>query len=269
MPRPIAPKRWTSLVAASAAAGLSLPAQAAPDLPIAFAPPAWITPASGEAGEGGESGAIEGISTEAAYLTRLALVEGHLIAAALMHARGYPDEAAGLAGHPEAEMMDEVRATLTDRGAADFTRELEAVGAVIADGASPDEVRASLLALQTAIDAAGAADGIPVRARLDAMLALTRAAAHEYETAIAGGPANEIFAYHESLGFLIAADRMAQTLAASPGTDVAAAAQGIRTALAAAIAEYGDLGAHELPPGDPSVLHGAAARVEIAALRID
>ncbi len=60
-------------------------------------------------------------SPEVAYLAKLAIVEGHLIAARDLYRKGLVDEAVGLSWHPEAEMMDDVRADLAAHRVPDVT----------------------------------------------------------------------------------------------------------------------------------------------------
>ncbi|MGJ8625976.1 MAG: hypothetical protein ACSHXB_03360 [Sulfitobacter sp.] len=273
--RPSTPKRWKTFVVAGTAAGLghAVPLHAATDL-VGFdinPGPVWITQAAGEAGEGGEggeSGAVADAKPDVAYLTRLALVEGHLIAATALYARGMTDEAVGLAGHPEAEMMDEVRETLEARGADDFTDALEAVGEVMADGADQAQVAVKQSALHDAIAAAAEAGNVPVRAQFDTILTLARIAAQEYTDVIQGGQVEDLFGYHEAYGFVIAAQEMANNLAKSEDDTVAVAAAKIAAALEPAITQFGNISSPDLTIGDASVLHGAAAQVELAALRV-
>lgn len=143
---------------------------------------------------------------DVAYLTRLALIEGHMIAATTLYAPGMTDEAVGLAGDPKAEMIGEVRETLATRRAQDFSDALKAVGEGMAEGTGQAQV--------------------------------------------------------------IAAQDMANSLAQSDDETVATAAAKIAAALAPAIAQFGDVNSPNLTIGDASVLHGAAAQVKLAALRI-
>ena len=95
-PRKVTPHLWTTLAAASATACLvtgapvgaagftSKQTQAAFGLTLPKTP----TLIAAEGGEGGESGAMAGVSPDIAYLTRLALVEGHIKAAVLLYAKG-------------------------------------------------------------------------------------------------------------------------------------------------------------------------------------
>ncbi len=268
--RPVTPKRWKTLVAVGAAAGLgqALAVQAQQidhDTPQAQI---WLAQASSEAGEGGESGATAEATPDAAYLTRLALVEGHVIGANAMYARGLTDEGTALAGHPEAELMDDVRDSLATHGAADFSDQLDAVGDAMNDNAGAAKIEMAMSALHSGITAAETAGNVPLRAYSDTILALTKAAAFEYAKATETAKVEDMFAYHEAYGFVLVADRLATDLATSD--DAAAAKAGARAhdALTVALAEFGDMAAAKPNVGDASVIYGAAARIELAALAV-
>ena len=305
MSRPVTPKRWTSILLAGTAAGATLAGstQAATDLllPRADSSEFGTTLASGEAGESGEghakteggesgesgetaataeggeageggesgeSGALTGIDPDAAYITRLGLVEGHLIAAQALYARGMTDAAIALSGHPEAEMMDEVRETLEERGAPDFSDALDNVGMTMAEGVPPAQITDAMARLHAEIVAAEEAADPSPRTRFEAILALTRAAANGYEGALDDGAVEDVFGYHESFGFISVARSMATELATAEDPEVAEAAGRVLTALDQTEAAYGDMISAELTAGDASLLHGAAAKVEIASLRV-
>lgn len=273
MTRQIRPKRWASLLIAGTAAGIAQHSmvQAATEIPMAAADLStpWMTQTSGESGEAGESGVIKDASPDVAYITRLGLVEGHVIAAQALFERGMTDAAIGLAGHPEAEMMDEVRDTLEARRAPDFSDDLENIANVMIESGDPAQVAAAVAALHMAIDAAIAAGNPPTKARFDSMLALTRAAANAYEGAIKDGVVEDEFGYHESYGFLKVAEAMARSLSTNDDATVAGAAERVLTALTPALAEFGDMSDATYFVGTPSVIHGAAARIELAGLRVN
>ncbi len=266
MTRVVTFKKWTTLALTGATAGLVVGhpalAQIAPDKPETL----WF--AASEGGEGGESGAIEGASPDVAHLTRLALVEGHLMAAVNLYAKGMTDEAVGLAGHPEAEMMDEVRAGLAQRAAADFTPDLEAVGEAMYDGAPQAEVDAKMAQLSRAIATAANANNVPLRVRFDAMIALLRAAAGEYAGSIENGAVSDPMAYHEAYGFIRIAEREAGALSVYDDPVAAKAAARITAALPETDAAFGDMAETTLLAGDASLLYAVAAQAEFASAAV-
>lgn len=270
-PRPTRPLRWQGLVATGTAMGLALagPALAqgpkSPTLP-ATSPMLWLAQAEGgEGGEGGEAGAVADVGDDVAYLAQLDIVEGHLAAAALMYRKGLVDEAVGLSYHPEAEMMEEVRARLAARGAADITPAMEAFSAAMEQGAAPDAVDAALAAVSAAIAAAEAPERDEGRTRLDALVVLLRAAASEYAEATEDGTVGEVTPYYEAHGFVAVAKARAAALAAEADPAVAKAGTKARAALDAADEAFGDLATADPVARDPAILLGVAARVELAA----
>jgi hypothetical protein len=276
-PRKVTPHLWTTLAAASATACLvtgapvgaagftSKQTQAAFGLTLPMTP----TLIAAEGGEGGESGAMAGVSPDIAYLTRLALVEGHIKAAVLLYAKGMTDDAVGLSGHPEAEMMDEVRETLGERGAVDFTPQLEAVGYLMADGAPQSDVDAAMSDLAAAIADAAQTANLSEKTQIDALVALMRAAAGEYAGSIEDGAVADPMAYHEAYGFIEVARSAAEHLKAADDPKVAEAAEKTLISLTKTAPAFGDITSTDLFAGDPSILYGVAAEIELAGLKVN
>lgn len=268
-PRAVRPRRWNHLALAGAAITLvATPLYA--DQPTALAraqqmgATLWL--AAGEGGEGGEAGAVSGASEEVAYLGRLHIVEGHLRGAAELYRLGRADEALGVAYHPEAEMMDEVRAALAAAGVADFSAELAAVGAAIEAAAPQGDVDAALAALLVAIRAAERPVADDARARFDAVALLLRAAASEYAEAVADGHIEDPTPLIEAYGFVETARAVLVALAASPDKVVADAAAKANAALTESAPLFADLVAPQ--PGDPAILLAIAAKIDLAAGRV-
>lgn len=266
-PRAARPRLWRSLALAGAAASLGLPAPAlAYAAPISADAKLWLVAGEGgEGGEGGEAGAVEGLPSDAAYLARLAIVEGHLLAAATLYAKGQTDEAVALSYHPEAEMMEEVRAQLAAHGAADITPAMMAFSAALEAGAPQAEVDTALAAVSAAIAAAGGGEAAAGRTRLDAIVALLQAAADEYAGSIEGGQVTDPLAFHEAQAFVVIARIRAAALATEPEPKAATAAGRALDALATADEAFGDIMAADLVARDPAILLGVAARVELLA----
>lgn len=266
-PRATQPRLWRSLALAGAAASLALPAPLLADtLPRDAGATLWLAAGEGgEGGEGGEAGAVEGLPSDAAYLARLAIVEGHLLAASTLYAKGQTDEAIALSYHPEAEMMEEVREQIAAHGAADITPAMTAFSAAMEAGAAQPEVEAALAAVSAAVAAAGAGEEAEGRTRLDAIVALLQAAAHEYAGSIEGGQVTDPLAFHEAQAFVVIARMRASGLAGAIDPALATAAGRALDALATADEAFGDIMAPELVARDPAILLGVAARVELVA----
>jgi hypothetical protein len=294
--RPAQPRRWSALALAGAAAGLAA-ASPAPALTPAGALPAAHTPLAplilvdsqggeggeaaapvapslsavaegGEGGEGGEAGAVANLTGSVAYLDQLAIVEGHMRAAVMLYSKGQVDEAVALSYHPEAEMMDSVRASLTAHGAADITPAMTALSEAMEGRAAADVVTARLADVTAVIARAEALEADETKVRFDALVALVKAAAAEYAGAVADGKVTEPMGFHESYAFLqVAADRAA-ALAALPDARAAAAGARIGAVLQEATAAFGDMTAAEPEAGDPGALLAVEGRVELAASQV-
>ncbi len=263
-PRTTQPRRWTSIAIASVTLAAS-PAMA--DLhrvaPITLATPdatLWLAQTQG--GEGGESGVMAEATPDAAYLTELMIVEGHMLAARDLFAMGQKDKAIELSKHPEEEgTLDELRKQIANHKAADVADVVAAFTATMAKDAPQAEVDAALTAVSQAFAAAAAVEADEVRVRFDAVVLLLKAAADEYQGSIKDGAVEDIMGWHEAWSFVTIARLRLQDLAALPLS--AKAAPKALTALQAADAAFGDPMAATPLAGDVQVLLGVSAKVEL------
>ncbi len=100
-----------------------------------------------------------------------------------------------------------------------------------------------------------------------ALAELGAIAAEEYDIAIADdGSIDNLHEYQDSWGFLRTIETQAQDLAQGGDEAVTSAADEILAQVEAAGEAYGDLQGEDIPSADPSILYGAAARMELAAL---
>lgn len=120
----------------------------------------------GEAGEGGEGeGGVDVASASSdpvEYGSALAVAEAHAIAARDAFAIGRTKEAAGMFGHPTAEVLAEMDPVFAERGVTDFKSLFTAASQTIRDGGSAAQVNERYDAIMGALNAAGAkapADG--------------------------------------------------------------------------------------------------------------
>lgn len=254
---------WTAL--SLGALPLAAGAQGAPMSPAIDAGalsqvPVTAQAGGNESGEAGEAGLAQVDDPDSAYAIRLALVDAHLRAALEAQRAGLTDEALGLAGHPEAEVMDDLRPEMEARGVADFSDALYAYADALADGAADADLVALYEGLSAQIDAAMRATGISDRVVYDALLALLKGAALGY------GDAAEAFdpvAALEAQGFLAVAAHMAEGLAGSDNDTTRTAGEKAVAEIRAAASLLADA---ETP--DPTILYAAAARIEFAGLRV-
>jgi hypothetical protein len=265
-PRLTQPRRWKSLAFASVTLAAS-PALA--DLhrvaPITLATPEarlWLAQAEG--GESGEAGITSEASADAAYLTELLIVEGHYLAARDLYAKGQKDLAVELSRHPQEEgTLDALRKEIAEHKAADVAEAITAFTAAMEKDAPLAEVDAALTAVSAGFAGAAAVEAEEVRARFDAVVLLLKAAAGEYEGSIKDGKVEEAMAWHEAWSFVSLARARLQDLATEPLS--AKAAPKATKALEAADAAFGDPMAAEPLAGDPQILLGVAAKVELIA----
>lgn len=262
-PRLTQPRRWQSLAIAGAAATLSAATPLWADTQ-GTTPGAGAAAAQVEGGEGGEAGAVAGIPADVAYLTRLEMVEGHLDAAVTLYRKGLTDEGTALSYHPEAEMMDDVRADLAAHGAADFTPALSALSETMAAGAPVAQVEAAFQIVRAGIAAAEAKGTGGDRARFDALAALTRAAVVEYRDSTEAAEV-DVVPFHEAMGFVAVARTRAELLTKG---DHAAAAGRVLAALADTGSAFGDPAATVPVAGDATALPATAARLELIAASV-
>ena len=270
-PRLTQPRRWAGLALASVtlAAHPGL-AHQRPVAPVTLARTTLASPntqlwlAQAQGGEAGEAGITADASAETAYLAELAIIEGHMLAARDLYAIGQVEAAVELSNHPQEEGdLDPLRQQIADHGAADPAPAITAFTAAMQSAAPQAEVDAALTAVSQAFAAAAAPEVDEVRARFDAVVLVLKAAAGEYEASIENGAVADIMGWHEAYSFVAIARRDLQTLSALALS--AKAAPKAITALAEADAAFGDPGA--IPPlaGDPQILLGVAAKVELIA----
>ncbi len=219
----------------------------------------WTVQAEG--GEAGEAGLIEGATDDAAYLAQLTIVEGHLIAAAALFANGQTDAAIELSNHPEAEMMDDMRAQLAIHKATDFTPLMKAFSAAMESSAPIDAVNAALADFRSSVAMAKADEAAELKARVEALVVVVKAAAEEYAGSIEGGVVTNVMAFHEAHAFLTLAREEAANLQTQELTE--AASGRILEALTASDEAFGDLAVLQPVAQDPAILHAVAARVEL------
>jgi hypothetical protein len=267
------PKIWRGLTLTGSALALSLGAPVLanplatprPDMPVAQSGPTLVdgeaTAPAAEQGEAGEAGLTRTEDPDVNYAVRLALVDAHLRAGLLAYAAGLVPEAMALVGHPEAEVMSELREDLEAKGVEDFSPLLDAMMDVIADGGSQDQLETAYDAVRLAVLAAYPADADAGLDKLAAVEALARGASIEFAMATEEGEAAGVL---ESRGFIAAARALAADYLADADPRLAKAAATVVEALDSTAEAYAALDAGG--PADPSILAAAAARIEFAVL---
>ncbi|MEX2495922.1 MAG: hypothetical protein WD448_07535 [Woeseia sp.] len=216
-------------------------------------------PSAGGEGEGESSSGADPVTDDVEYLHRLGQARGHLVAFTALHHLGQHEMAATHAKHPESELYADLLPAFAARDKEGFAGEL----AALADAAETNEdVGAAYDDVQNAIRENEPAAAFATR--LMAIATLTRTAAVEYGIGVADdGTVVNAHEYQDAYGFLAAAREMladTKTTSAAEAEAAALAKEQIETALG----QFDTLTATRVD-GDASVIHGAAARIEIKA----
>jgi hypothetical protein len=221
-------------------------------------------------GEGEGEGAGQSLEPEVAFLRDLGFMTGHLRAGMALYEAGVLDEAKTHMGHPIEEKYDAVAPQLEQRGFGGLREELLALSGAAESGADAAEVRGLFDQVMATVDAAEAQSLATPRQQLLALAALTRIAGDEYAVAIAdNGSVGNRHEYQDSWGFMRTVEAEASRLAASDDPAVAEAGAKVLEQVRATGPAFGDLSGADVPSPDPSILYGAAARMELAALALD
>ena len=225
----------------------------------------WLAQAtSGEGGEGGESGSAAEMPDEAAYLTSLSLIEGHLRVGFALYADGQADLAITHMKHPKDEIYTSLEPQLAKAGAAGFADELAALADSVTAKKPLPEVEAAYTALLEKTRAARDASKAGPRAVFDSIIAVTRVAAEEHAIGIVDGKVSNLHEYQDAWGFIETAKVLAQNLAGSDDPKVAAAAGKTISALDATAPAFAGL-VPTAVTGGGDILLAAAGTIELAA----
>ena len=222
-----------------------------------------------EGGEGGEGNvsAETVINSDAAYLTQLALMRGHLNVGLDLYRSGVQQAAATHMKHPEDELYAALVPGFEARGAQSFANELGALAKVIENHGSVEEADAAYENVLRAIGSAEEAAGPVDAATLGQVIhGLVQTAAKEFDIAIDKGVVVNAHEYQDALGFVRVAQDMATELANL--TDKTDVVDDIRAQLDAIAPIWPGVVPPERLETDPAVLYGTAARIELAALAL-
>lgn len=216
-------------------------------------------------GEGEGGGAS--LPAEIAFLTDLGFMTGHLRAGMALYEAGVLDEAKTHMGHPIEEKYDAVSDTLETRGFGGLRAQILGLSGAAEADSDPAEVRALFDSVLASVDEVRAASPGGVRDQLLSLSALTRIAGEEYAVGIApDGSVANLHEYQDSWGFMRTVEVEAQRFSRSEEPEIATAGAAVLEQVRATDAAYGDLAGAGISAPDPSILYGAAARMELAAM---
>jgi len=222
-----------------------------------------------EGGEGGEGASSEeSLVSDAVYLGQLAFIRGHLNVGVNLYRDGDEEASATHMKHPESEIYAALRPALVARDAPGFADQLAALAVAVENGRPLAEVDATYEALLQGITAAEQAV-TEQNARLlgDVIVNLVSTAAAEYDIAVDGDLGLEnAHEYQDALGFIrIAYDLLARVESLSSDTDTIEA---IRQQLDLVRPAWTGLQPPQRLHTEPSVIYGAASRIELAVSRL-
>ncbi|MGR3757801.1 MAG: hypothetical protein ACU0AT_11310, partial [Tranquillimonas sp.] len=202
------------------------------------------------AAEGESEGGAAATDPAADRLLTLALIEARLRAAMALHDAGEAEAATAMTG----EAAEGAEYDLTGDEAQELYHAIE--------DAKPDHVGDLLDKLQAARGTA------PEAKRLAALAPALRLAGDLYAAAMSDGTVSDLEEYRESWALVQVARAEADSLAGSQDTAVAGAAKQVAALLDDVAPAYGDLDGQGIATADASLLHATAARVELAALKL-
>jgi len=222
--------------------------------------------AAGEGGESGEGAALEGLSPDVSFLTILGQFEAtHRIVAGLV-ANDDPATAKLHLEQSHHAFYEDIAEGLTERGDPSFEAQADQFAEAIesgADNATTTELADTVIGIiHRTVHGSKPADVMAAARQLVLI------AAGDFEGGVEDGMVVEPQEYRDAWGFANVAEAWLAVVADHADTKVAAAGDAAVRAMQPTAALFDGLDATETD-GDASVLYGAAARIEIAALRLD
>ncbi len=223
---------------------------------------------AGEGGEGGERGAAGNLTRSAsAYLTQLGLIRGHLNVGTELYRIGDQKAAVTHMKHPEDELYATLKPALMQHGEPGFDKELNALAEKVQKNAGKEEVEAAYKKLLAAIEKAERSVAKPSPHQIGEVIHnLIRAAASEYSEPVADGRVVEEHEYQDALGFVRVAEDWVKVLEATGG-DPSVVGE-IQKQIDLIKPAWSGVVSPKTVTVDPSQVHGAAARIEIATLSL-
>ncbi|MFK7913832.1 MAG: hypothetical protein AB8B93_07945 [Pseudomonadales bacterium] len=270
MTRKIQRKIWRAPAATSllAVGGLVGCGTDEPVIAVDSAPTAGMSMAAGE-GEG--SSEVLALSTDdAAYLTQIGLMRGHLWVGHELYLNELADLSATHMKHPEAELYSTLVDAFEMRGVAGFADALSTLSARVSDKRSVADVQQAYDALQQRIAASesGADTGsAPVIGRV--IVELLRTAAEEYAVGVVDGQINNVHEYQDALGFTQIARQWARSPVFAGDAQTVAVAAFIQATLDDLTELWPELAPTAAVPFEAAQIYGAAAQIELRVLGLE
>jgi hypothetical protein len=216
-------------------------------------------PSAGGEGEGEGASGADPVNDDVEYLHQLGQTRGHLAAFTALHRLGAHEMSMTHAKHPESELYTGLKPAFEARGKAGFAEELDALTEAVGNGGNVDAAYADLVKAirENEPDA-------DLATHLMAIATLARTAGKEFAIGVADdGRVVNAHEYQDAFGFLTAAKEMLANEEPHNEQEAQALATAERQ-LDIGLGEFDTLTASQVD-GKASVIHGAAARIEIEA----
>jgi len=222
-------------------------------------------PVADEGGEGGEGAtSADAIASDAVYLSQLAFIRGHLNVGVSLYREGFSEGSVTHMKHPQDEIYANLLPAIHARNANGFAYELAELAASIEDGSSTAEVDAAYKNVIAAIaNAENAVVDLNAKTLGSVIVEVVRTSAAEFDIAVDdNGNLEAEHEYQDSLGFVRIANELLDQLRGM--TENAEAIAAIEAQLLALEPVWTGVRAPQKLETDPSVIYGAAGRIEFA-----
>ncbi|MEM8767510.1 MAG: hypothetical protein AAGE43_08715, partial [Pseudomonadota bacterium] len=225
----------------------------------------------GEGGEGeGEGAATEGAdlaTDDAAYLTQLGLIRGHLAVGYALYQQELPELAETHMKHPQAEIYTTIEPAFTARGCDGFGAGLTELTAAVTERMSQGDVTTAYEGLIEGIGrcegVAATDDPVVIAGVIEGLL---RTAGVEYQIGVIDGAIDNLHEYQDAWGFTQVAGDLARSSAFAADPTATAVAAQLQTLIDGLEPLWPSLNPEGAVEGEAAQLFGAAAQVEITAL---
>jgi hypothetical protein len=155
---------------------------------------------------------LTGAAKDVDYITKLALMKGHMLVAGELLALNQPAQAEPHLGHPVEEIYVDIQAQLPERKVADFKDPLMQVQDLVKSKPMDPQVKRAydkaLAAIDQAIAAIPASQQQSPTFAMQVINGLLETATAEYTAAISNGKVKEAIEYQDSRGFVLEAQNL-------------------------------------------------------------
>lgn len=198
--------------------------------------------------QAGQNAEVEDVE----YMTKMALMKGHLLVAKELLDKNEPKQAEPHIGHPVEEIYSDVEAQLERKNVKEFKTTLDNLEDLVKAKPNDPKVATSLTSSMEAVDEAIAA--LPVEKRnqpefvLAAIDGVLDTAKEEYEAAIANGKIVEDIEYQDSRGFVLYAQELYEGISSQMQTAHSEA----HKAITSSMSELAKAWPSVIPPSAPA-----------------